>query len=195
MIIDKDDCVGCLACQPYCPVGAIQSLGKAGGGIARVDQDRCVECGVCLRADICPTGAIRMPDLEWPRAVRMAFSNPIAPHRGTDEMGRGTEEMKTNDVTGLFGPGVAGLAIEMGRPGVGTSLRDVETMARAVAEVGVAFAPVNPVTRLIPDPKTGALEPEVLGERVLSAIIEFHVPMNRLPEVLAAIRAASTRID
>ncbi|MHB8763484.1 MAG: 4Fe-4S binding protein [Deferrisomatales bacterium] len=195
MIIDEDDCVGCLACQPYCPVGAIQDPAQDDGGFTRIDQEQCVECGVCLRADVCPTDAIRMPELAWPRSVRASFSNPTAPHRGTDEMGRGTEEMKTNEVTGLFRRGVAGVAIEMGRPGLGTSMRDVETMARAVAEMGVEFAPVNPVTRLIADPKTGELDPEILGERVLSAIIEFHLPANRLTAVLAAIRTASKRID
>ncbi len=195
MKIDAETCIGCQACLPYCPVQAIETVERGDKPLSRIDQDRCVECGVCLRADVCPTGAIYLPELKWPRLVREAFSNPVAPHRGSKEMGRGTEEMKTNDVTGLFPHGVVGLAVEMGRPGVGTSFRDVQTMALALAREKVSFAPQNPVTNLMVDPETGELESEVLEERALSAIIEFHIPRERLPEILSAIRAATGSID
>ena len=83
MIIDREACVGCEACQPYCPVSAISTIDWEGEQISEVNQDECVECGVCLRAEVCPTDAIRMPDLEWPRTIRSLFSNPLTRHPST----------------------------------------------------------------------------------------------------------------
>jgi NAD-dependent dihydropyrimidine dehydrogenase PreA subunit len=194
MLVDEEKCTGCEACHPYCPVMAIETKDGAKGLVSCIDQDRCVECGVCLRANVCPVDAIYMPELGWPRAVRAAFSNPLAPHRETRELGRGTEEMKTNDVTGLFPRGVAGVAVEMGRPGAGTSLSDVQLMTMALAKRGVRFAPQNPVTNLMVDIKKGQLESEILTERVLSAIIEFSVGMDRLQEVLNTIKQVAAMI-
>jgi NAD-dependent dihydropyrimidine dehydrogenase PreA subunit len=194
MVVDEEKCTGCEMCQPYCPVMAIETKDVAKGSVSCIDQDRCVECGVCLRANVCPVDAIYMPEIGWPRAVRAAFSNPLAPHRETRELGRGTEEMKTNDVTGLFPCGVAGLAVEMGRPGVGASLSDVQRMTMALAEQGVRFAPQNPVTNLMVDITRGQLEPEILTERVLSAIIEFTVAMDQLQAVLNTIKEVAASI-
>ena len=195
MKIDQEKCIGCEECRPYCPVGAIIMQSDDTDPKSTVNTDACVECGVCLRSGVCPVDAIYQPKLGWPRYLRAAFSDPCAAHRGSREMGRGTEEMKTNEVTGLFGPGVAGLAIEMGRPGCGTSLRDVEKMTRAVAQAGVVFALQNPVTSLITDTFTGSMEPDILGERVLSAIIEFSVELDRLADVLTKIKTAAENID
>lgn len=195
MRIDLDLCTGCEACHPYCPLGLIETKEVEGEAKSLVREDECVECGVCLRAGICPTGAIHQPELNWPRYVRAAFSNPCAEHRGSREMGRGTEEMKTNDVTGLFEHGEAGLAIEMGRPGVSTSFRDVQTMAMAVAASGAEFAKQNPLTSLMTDPRTGELDEEILDERAMSAIIELKAPLNKLPGLLAAIKETARKID
>ena len=196
MQIDKELCIGCEECQPYCPVGAISSVEWEGNSVSEIDQDACVECGVCLqRARICPTDAIFMPELAWPRSVREPFSNPHIRHPSTDEQGRGTGEMKTNDVTGRFPTGVAGVAVEMGRPGVSASFRDIQIMAAALAGAGVEFEPENPVTALMADRETGLLRPEILDERVLSAIIEFRVDLPELERVLRVIREAAPRIN
>ena len=103
--------------------------------------------------------------------------------------------MKTNDVTGRFTRGWAGVALEMGRPGVGTSFRDMQTVAMAIARLGVEFEPNNPVAELMSDPKTGKFHEAVLNERVLSAIIELKIPVERLKEVLEVVREVSGRID
>ena len=55
--------------------------------------------------DVCPTSAITPDDLSWPRVVRRAFSDPIVTHESTGVHGRGTEEVKTNDVTNRVGVG------------------------------------------------------------------------------------------
>jgi len=196
MQIDKEKCIGCEECHPYCPVGAIISMEWKGGLVSEIDQVACVECGCCHeRSSICPVDAIYMPKLEWPRSIRAPFSSPHVSHPSTTGQGRGTEEMKTNDVTGRFPFGFAGVAVEMGRPGVGTSFRDLQTVAMAIAKLGVEFEPNNPVAELMVDQKTGKIREEVLDERVLSAIIEFRIKIDKLREVLIAIRDVSMKID
>ncbi len=196
MKIDKEKCIGCEACHPYCPVGAIKAIEWEGKPVSEIDQDECVECGAChLRAGVCPTEAIYLPKLEWPRSLREQFSNPHVRHPSTSGQGRGTEEMKTNDVTGRYRPGMSGIGIEMGRPGIGTSFRDIQTVAMAVAKMGVEFEPRNPLTQVMTDPKTGKIKEEVLGERVLSAILEFKVRNDRLKELLKTLMEVSSRIE
>ena len=196
MLIDKEICIGCEDCQPYCPVGAIASVEWEGESVSEIDQTECVECGACHeRSGICPVGAIYMPTLKWPRSIREPFSNPHVKHPSTTGQGRGTEEMKTNDVTGRYPVGIAGIAIEMGRPGIGASFADIQTISMALAKLGVEFEPNNPLTALMIDTKAGTINPEVLNEKVLSAILEFKIENDRLKEMLEAIRALSTQID
>ena len=196
MLIDKEKCIGCEECHPYCPVGAISSVETESGAVSEIDQDECVECGACFeRSGVCPVDAIYMPKLEWPRSLREPFSNPHIKHPSTTGQGRGTEEMKTNDVTGRYGYGMAGVAIEMGRPGAGTSLRDMQTVAMALARLGVEFEPNNPVADLMKDQQTGEFKPEVLNEKVLSAILEFKIRNEKLAEALNAVKEVAGRID
>ncbi len=196
MLIDKEICIGCEDCQPYCPVGAIASVAWEGESVSEIDQAGCVECGACHeRSGICPVGAIYMPILKWPRSIREPFSNPHVKHPSTTGQGRGTEEMKTNDVTGRYTLGMAGIAIEMGRPGVGTSFHDIQTVSMALAKLGVEFEPNNPLTALLVDKTAGKINPEVLNEKVLSAILEFKIVSDRLKEILIAIRGVSSQID
>jgi hypothetical protein len=103
--------------------------------------------------------------------------------------------MKTNDVTGRYPVGIAGIAIEMGRPGIGASFADIQTISMALAKLGVEFEPNNPLTALMIDTKAGTINPEVLNEKVLSAILEFKIENDRLKEMLEAIRELSTQID
>ncbi|MGE5141466.1 MAG: hypothetical protein ACM3JD_18515, partial [Rudaea sp.] len=91
--------------------------------------------------------------------------------------------------------GHLGLAIEMGRPGISTGFRDVQKVAETVARHGVAFEPKNPVTALMVDRSRGTINPDVLNERVLSAIIEFEIPLDRAPALLADLRKVSLEID
>ena len=101
MRIDPELCTACGLCQVYCPLGAIHL-----NDVSEIDQEVCVECGDCIRADVCPTDAFIYEAQPWPRSVREAFSNPLAEHKETRIPGRGTEEMKTNDVRGIYGRGI-----------------------------------------------------------------------------------------
>lgn len=195
MEVNSVKCNGCKLCQPYCPVGAIKTAEREGKPVSRIDQGECVECGACVRAGVCPKDAIYRPELKWPRTLREAFSNPLVRHPSTGVPGRGTSEMKTNDRTGRFRRGEAGVAIEVGRPGIGATFRDIQTVSMALAQVGIEFESQNPVSALMVDRETGKIDEAVLDERVLSAIVEFKVENDRLESALKAVKELSTKID
>jgi NAD-dependent dihydropyrimidine dehydrogenase PreA subunit len=194
MIIHREICVGCGRCQPYCPTNAIHFEGLK----SVVDQEVCYECGSCLRANICPVDAIEESPgvFEYPRALRKYFSDPNATHVATGIQGRGTEESKTNDVTLRCGPGEVGVGIEVGRPTIGMGLPDIQKITRALARAGInEIEPANPIHSMIQDPATGDLKPEMMGERVLSAIIEIHIKRERLPLVLRTLKEVARELD
>lgn len=170
MYIDKELCEKCLDCLPVCPMAAILVKDRE----VVIDYEECVECGVCRRLRLCPENAIQqVEEIPYPRIIRAAFSDPTVTHETTGVAGRGTEEMKTNDITNNFKRGEIGFSIELGRPGVGAYLKDLEKVVKKVTSMGAIFAKDNPVIPLITDPTTGSLRPEILGEKVLSAIVEF----------------------
>lgn len=110
----------CVGCRPYCPVGAIVTAPD--GRHSTVDQDKCVECGACLRAVVCPVNAVVRPELTYPRTLCSVFSDVTSPHKSTGVIGRGTEEMKTNDVTGRLQAYRVNVSVELGRPGITVNL-------------------------------------------------------------------------
>jgi hypothetical protein len=193
-------------------------------GKSVVNQEECVECSTCYKVlrnegyppwfvralrrvlsflrlghladvDVCPTGALSPPDLEWPREVRAFFSDPTTAHPSTGLGGRGTEEIKTNDVTGRIKKGEAGLVVELGRPGVGARFRDIERVAMALARLDPEFESENPVTQLMADRRTGKIQDEILDEKVLSAIIEMKIAIERIPEFLGVLQEVQGEVD
>jgi NAD-dependent dihydropyrimidine dehydrogenase PreA subunit len=185
MKIDPEKCISCLECIDLCTMGCIVE----GDGAAAIDQDECVECGLCLRSKVCPTDAIYLPEesKKYPRSLRMQFSDPLAHHPGFETRGRGTEEMKTNDVTGRYCRGEYGMAFEFGRPGKGTRRAEVEKVLKVLVNLDIELEKANPVYNLIEDTKTGQLKPEVLQEKVLSAILEFKFKEDYLEEVVKTV--------
>lgn len=166
--------------------------------VAKIDHAECVECGVCFRSGVCPVGAfVETPvsEMPWPRVIRAVLSNPRVESPDTRVPGRGTEEVKTNEVTGRIKPGFVGLAIELGRPGVGTRLHDVQKVTQAMAEIGAHFEPKNPVTFWITDQKTGKLREDILNEKSLSAIVECAFPIGKFKEVIEKLREVSKELN
>ncbi len=199
MKADKDKCIACKRCFAYCPMGRIQSVHRhdaiPGRCYIEIDQDACTDCGMCLRAGVCPVNALYQPTETWPREVRGILSNPMVEFLGSQTPGRGTEEMKTNDVKGTFLPGEAGVGVELGRPGIGAYFRDVEKVAMALAPLGYYFAAENPVTHFMEDKNTGKLREDVLGEKATSAIIEGKCKLEVLPEVLMTLKKVAKEVD
>ena len=194
MIIHQEICVGCGSCQSYCPAGAIGYVDL----VSAVDQDKCYECGTCLRVAVCPVDAIaESAEVQaYPRALRKYFSDATTTHAVTGIEGRGTEESKTNDVTGRVGLGDVGVAIEVGRPIIGMDLEDIQKITHALAGAGITeIEPQNPIHSMISDPATGDLKTELLGERVLSAIIELQVKRSRLALVLQTVKAVAAEVE
>jgi ferredoxin len=222
MRIDPNKCVACGNCTYVCPMGAIyiDPVIKR----ATVDRNECVECYACFNGlsqehlnptlvrtlrklfqmvrlrfdpepDVCPTAAFDPEDLQWPRVVRRAFSDPRVPHESTGVQGRGTEEVKTNDVSGRVQMGEVGFTIEFGRPGVGVWFHEIQKMTGALAKAGVAFEKKNPITSLMSNVATGTLREDILGEKILSAIVEIKVPVARTEEIILLVREVEKQVD
>ncbi len=187
----SENCSGCGNCLFICPVRAI----KYQGNQAVVDWDQCVECHNCVRAGVCSNEAFEVSSPAWPRTLRATFSDPFFKHELTQHLGRGTEEVKTNDVTNIIGVGQAGLAVEAGRPGVGANFHDVEIITKTLARFAVEYPAKTPIRSLIKDPRSGTLDPEILDERVLSIIVECRLPVNRLDAVLEALLGATKQVE
>ena len=193
MVLINDSCIGCQQCIPYCPVGAISfSLEDRK---SKIDLVKCVECGTCYRSGVCPVDAIEYTTLDYPRSLRRHFSDPTSKHELTNMPGRGTEEVKTNDVTHRFKENEVGVCIEMGRPGIGTSLLDVEKVTKALSRHGVTYEEKNPLIALFSNMENGEFKDEVKGERFLSIIIEFVVPEEKVPDVLKTVKKISGEIE
>lgn len=185
MRIDSGKCINCGNCVAYCPACAII---EEAGQVKAVDESSCFECGLCRMNFVCPEGAFIESGGtgEMPRIMRSLFSDPNTTHKSTMVPGRGTEESKTNDVTGQVRRGDLGLCIELGRPGIGCSFRDVSRMTECLKNTGVRFISGNPLVALM-DKVSGRIYEDLSGERILSAIIEVVFPEEDLEIVLDEI--------
>ena len=222
MRINPSKCVACGNCTYVCPMGAIYidpAIKRA-----TIDRDECVECYSCFNGmsqehlnptmvrslrkifqmmrlrfdpepDVCPTAAFEPDELSWPRVVRRAFSDPRVPHESTGVQGRGTEEVKTNDVSGRVKRGEVGFTIEFGRPGIGVWFHEIQKMTWALARAGVSFEKKNPITSLMSDVATGTLREDIMNEKILSAIVEIKVTVDRTEEIIRLVKEVEAQVD
>jgi len=62
LVLDRDTCVSCSACEKICPAKAIEMVEvSAAGGAKRMPQvgmDRCMLCGFC--EEVCPTRCLTL---------------------------------------------------------------------------------------------------------------------------------------
>ena len=213
MKINSDKCVACGNCTYVCPMGAIYidpAIKRA-----TVNATECVECHACYNGlgqehlnptmvrtmrklfqwmrlrfdpepDVCPTAAFEPDPLSRPRVVRRAFSDPRVPHESTGIEGRGTEEVKTNDISGRVRVGEVGFTIEFAQPGVGVWFRDMQKMCAELAKAGVSFKKKNPVTSLMSDVAKGTIREDIL---------KIRVPVERTEEIIRPVWAVEKQID
>ncbi|HUX94629.1 MAG TPA: 4Fe-4S binding protein [Bacteroidales bacterium] len=222
MIINSRKCVACGNCVAVCPMSAIKVDTVKNRAI--INDEECVECGTCYRGmstenlnpvviriirriaksfrfrfepepDVCPTSAFEMNELEMPRLIRQIFSDPVVEHKSTGIKGRGTEEVKTNDVRLRVDTGEVGYTIEFGRPGVGVKFYEIQEMTRAFARLGVTYESNNPITYLMVDLKNGDLREDILNEKILSAIVEIKTGVDMVGKVLASVFEVNKQIN
>jgi hypothetical protein len=147
---------------------------------------------------VCTEGAIHEePFDDFYKKLQHVLSDPVETHKVTGVTGRGTEEVKTNDVSGRYRKGEVGLSIDMGRPGMGVYLRDAEKVAMVAAAAGFELAPPEdtPLAAVMTDLIAGKLMDECLDYRLLSVIIEGKCKEDKLKNVLKALQAVEKEID
>jgi hypothetical protein len=190
-MINTEECVECFACHRGMSKEHLNpTLVRAFRGILKLLRIR-----FDPEPDVCPTDALLPQELTWPRIVRRAFSDPLVPHESTGVHGRGTEEVKTNDVTDRVKEGEVGFTVEFGRPGVGVRFRDIQKMTKALAPLPITFEKKNPVFSLMSDPATGVIREDILNEKVLSAILELKTTLEHVPEVLRVVEKIAPTLN
>ncbi len=215
--IDRNKCTGCLDCVPYCPVSAIVEI--ANEGSVAIDPGRCTECGVCWQTDVCPTGAIVARELTWPRTLRGKFHNFHAPYRATPMMAgvshplgpggivqsfpahRFPSELD-DDFKGKLQPGENVVIVELGRPHLGTTFRDVQKVAQALLplglEMGLQYPPSDertPLNELMVDSAKAVFRRDILDERTGWVIFKMLIRQEERPRVLQALLNVAGEID
>ena len=198
MRVDEKKCLGCGICVKFCPMDSIWMQNSH----AYIDEDECVDCGACLKSARCPSDAIFMPPecFEYPRVLRMQFSDVCVKHPKQTTAGRGTEEAKTNDVTGKFKRGEFGLILEFGRPCVGVRFAEVEKITIAVEKMELEILEDNPFYNLLEEGGKGRFKKECLNEKILSTILELRIPSEErlfavLEEIIPQINALDTLVS
>jgi hypothetical protein len=68
-------------------------------------------------------------------------------------------------------------------------------MTIALARMGIEFEPNNPVTHMMTDRKTGRLREDILNEKILSAIVEFKTPVEKMDSVLHCVDETSRTLE
>src|SRR5258708_5028972 len=190
-MVNREECVECYACfnglsQEHLNPTLVRTMRKVFQFMRlRFDPE----------PDVFPPAPFEPEQPGWPRVVRRAFSDPRVPHESTGIEGRGTEEVKTNDITDRVKVGEVGFTIEFGRPGVGVWMREIQTMCSRLAQAGVSFEKRNPLTSLMSDVGAGQLRTDILGEKLMSAIVEIKVPVERTEEVIRLVWEVEKELD
>ena len=120
---------------------------------------------------------------------------PARPHESTGVHGRGTEEVKTNDVRDAS-KRRSRLHNRVRPPRRGRLVpRYPEDVLGAGPSRRRVSRRTNPVTSLMSDVATGTIREDVLSEKVLSAIVEIKVPVERTEEIIRLVWDVEKQID
>ncbi len=111
---DKDRCSGCGACAKACPIEAIRTVPRNGGGtskkqVARVDREICIGCGVCALK--CMRRAARLekrgsrvlhPATTFERAILQCLERGTLQYQLFDEPNRVTHRILRGFLGGIL---------------------------------------------------------------------------------------------
>jgi len=162
-----------------------------------IDQDVCYECSTCLRAAHCPS----MPSLNLPTSLiirgRCAGISAIPAPPTRPPASRAAERRNPRPTTS---PSLWSQADRCRHRDWTAYARDVPSRHPedhpGDRRAGVhKIEPHNPIHSMIANEATGDLKPEMLGERVLSAIIEIQVERNQLRGILRTLKEVAKEVD
>jgi hypothetical protein len=74
-------------------------------------------------------------------------------------------------------------------------MREIQVMCSRLAQAGVSFEKKNPLTSLMSDQASGQLRADILGEKVMSAIVEIKVPVERTEEIIRLVWDVEKELD
>jgi hypothetical protein len=97
-------------------------------------------------------------------------------------------------VTDRYQRGEIGCCIELGRPGICCTFRDIAIVTGYLVRKGFRLEDNNPVTDLM-DPQTGNFSENLMACRILSAIIEVKFLSKRIEEFVELIKQVSKKIE
>ncbi|MFC2066392.1 4Fe-4S dicluster domain-containing protein [Chloroflexota bacterium] len=215
--IDGAKCIQCLECLPYCPLEAI--VASPDGSEVFIDAQRCTECGLCHRDKVCPVDAIVAMDLTWPRSLRGKFQPQYGPYRSATTLAKTVKPVSystepfsfrrhelpsehTSDADGLLRQGEAAILVELGRPYLGTTFRDVQKVVQALLPMGLNLRLQYPnaderssLADIAADTAAGTLMPEVLEERTGWVVLKLVTKEKNVPETIRCLKQVAADID
>ena len=74
-------------------------------------------------------------------------------------------------------------------------MREIQQMCQRLGAAGVSFEKRNPITSLMTDVGSGTLREDILGEKVMSAIVEIKVPVERTEEIVRLVWEVEKELD
>jgi hypothetical protein len=74
-------------------------------------------------------------------------------------------------------------------------MREIQQVCFRLGEAGLTFEKRNPITSLMTDTGSGTLREDILGEKVMSAIVEIKAPVERTEEIIRLVWEVEKELD
>jgi hypothetical protein len=162
---------------------------SAAGLIFRVSREACVECGVCLDAAKCPSGALSEtfgPEEE----IKKLFGRLVTAQDKKTSGRLGSRDLKTCDAKGGLPPDTVQTRLELGRPVGPPRLGQVGDFIASLG--GFPVRPQSSYLSLLVETANGpALPPELKDLTVLTVCLEADLAPSRAGELVAEAKGAA----
>ena len=147
---------------------------------AFVDRELCVECGVCIDADVCPVSAFEEEQDET-AAFKRSFGRLLSKHLDPKNIGKESPyDVKTNDVTAKIPENKVVMRLEINRPGGGLTLREVRNMVAEMQQRGWQ-ADISSRTLNIDENRSLG---HLLEQRILTCHLEVVLDPEQVPDIV-----------